>query len=470
MSIVPVRLHPGWLSLVSRSDDAATVGTDLEERSDTAAAHGRGDNAPEPFEAAQSGEPSWIATVGELRRSLETTMEKIEALALEHQVWARHATTRDADQGNHECLAGGYSRSAKQEEPRVEKATSHDRECWSGPLGGDGVEHHVPLSPNDRQAAAPKEDPRLSAHPSEGHSLRTGQADGSSDDTLGHLIADRSEGTTLECEAEESHSPLPEATDEPKGTNRPAIRLLAVTSVSEMGVDQSGMDETVFVHEGSDLYAEDIAEELAVIPEPEVSLDEPVKRDDVQVGDADVNTKDEIAKMKDIIWEKRHLLIGKGNALPPPAKGAVCDIDVQGAKPVAQRVRKLPPEILEKLFQLLKGLLGSGIIEVSESPWASPIVVILKKNGVDIRLCIDYRVVNGMTKMMVYPMPLVNDLLENMDAMLWFCSLDMASGFWVARMTERAKKVPAFVTPFGLFQWTRMAFGLKNAPQLPTPD
>nr|KAE8918897.1 hypothetical protein PF009_g30790 [Phytophthora fragariae] len=106
------------------------------------------------------------------------------------------------------------------------------------------------------------------------------------------------------------------------------------------------------------------------------------------------------------------------------------------------------------------------MISPSTSPWASPIVIIIKKNGVDIRLCIDYRVVNGLTQLMVYPMPLINDLLEELDKVLWYCSLDMASGFWVVSMTERARLISAFITPFGLFEWNRMPFGLKNAPQI----
>ncbi|GMF51292.1 unnamed protein product [Phytophthora fragariaefolia] len=67
------------------------------------------------------------------------------------------------------------------------------------------------------------------------------------------------------------------------------------------------------------------------------------------------------------------------------------------------------------------------------APWASPIVVIIKKNGIDIRLCVDYRLVNSLT---------------------------------VVSMTDRARAISAFITPFGLFEWSRMPFGLKNAPQI----
>ena len=158
--------------------------------------------------------------------------------------------------------------------------------------------------------------------------------------------------------------------------------------------------------------------------------------------------------------------MGKGNALPPAARGAVCDIDVGGASPIAQRVRPVAPKFREKLADLIKGLLSAKIIRPSTSPWASPIVIIIKKNGEDIRLCIDYRRVNQLTRLMVYPMPLINELLQDMDKALWYCSLDMASGFWVVEMTERARMISAFITPSGLFEWLRMPFGLKNAPQI----
>ncbi|KAE9012855.1 hypothetical protein PR003_g17330 [Phytophthora rubi] len=117
-----------------------------------------------------------------------------------------------------------------------------------------------------------------------------------------------------------------------------------------------------------------------------------------------------------------------------------------------------------KVYELLKKLLETGLVEHSESPWASPIVIVLKKNGIDVRMCIDYRVVNGSIRLSNYPLPLIDDLLVGFESAMWFMSLDMASGVWAIRMTERAKLISAFVCPFGHFHWIRMPFGLKNAP------
>ena len=88
-------------------------------------------------------------------------------------------------------------------------------------------------------------------------------------------------------------------------------------------------------------------------------------------------------------------------------------------------------------------------------------MIVPKKNGVDIRLCIDYKLVNSVTAGMEYAMPLVDDLLTELEhKKQWFCSLDAASGFWAVMMIERARHVSAFVCTLGHFEWLRMAFGL----------
>ncbi|GMF48881.1 unnamed protein product [Phytophthora fragariaefolia] len=203
------------------------------------------------------------------------------------------------------------------------------------------------------------------------------------------------------------------------------------TDSLDPGPADSTADEQV-CDEFGDLHAGGVAAEMAVLPEVPSTT-------------------------------HRHLLISKDNALPSAACGVVCDIDMGNAKPISQRVRKVAPQFREKMPDLIKGLLGAKIISVSTSPWASPIVVIIKKNGVNIRFCIDYRLVNSLTRLMIYPMHLINGLLEDLDKVL---SLDMASGFWVVTMTDRARAISAFITPFGLFEWDRMPFGLKNAPQI----
>ncbi|KAG3199393.1 hypothetical protein PC128_g5298 [Phytophthora cactorum] len=223
-------------------------------------------------------------------------------------------------------------------------------------------------------------------------------------------------------------------------------------------------DEQICYHEGSDVYAEDVAEDMAVVPDVPLTTEE-VKIEDIQL-DPTSNTLEEVNRLRDGIWRFKHLLIGKGNALPPAVRGVLCDIDASGAKPIAQKIRKVAPQFREKLSDLIKGLLNAKIIRFSTSPWASPIVIIIKKNGGDIRLCIDYRLVDSLTRLMVYPMPLINELLEDLDKMLWYCSLDMASDFWVVTMRDRARAISAFITPFGLFKWNRMPFGFKDAPQI----
>ena len=135
-----------------------------------------------------------------------------------------------------------------------------------------------------------------------------------------------------------------------------------------------------YQREGGVFFAKDVGQHMAVLPEVDVMLSE-VKIDDIQVGDPGVPLTKEQEEFCQLIWKNRHLLMGEGNALPPAARGVICDIDVGGATPIAQRVRPVTPKFREKLADLIKGLLSARIIFSSTSPWVSPIVVIVRRMG-----------------------------------------------------------------------------------------
>ncbi|OWZ05997.1 reverse transcriptase [Phytophthora megakarya] len=105
------------------------------------------------------------------------------------------------------------------------------------------------------------------------------------------------------------------------------------------------------------------------------------------------------AKMRGILKRHRGISLGNGNAAPAPARGVVCATDVGEAKPVALCARQIAAPFFVKVFELLKKLLEAELIEHSESVWSSPIVIVLKKNGIDIRICIDYRLLNLLIKL-----------------------------------------------------------------------
>ncbi|KAF0743339.1 hypothetical protein Ae201684P_007794 [Aphanomyces euteiches] len=262
---------------------------------------------------------------------------------------------------------------------------------------------------------------------------------------------------------QEALSSVPsEAEDMPLGGSLPHPQIFNLKSVPD--VDQSQCDPELQILEGIDMSPEEMENQLALIPEI-TPCSEPVKIEDLDYGEAD-QSGEEKEKMRKVLAKYQKYFIQSGNGLPPAARGAVCDINVKGAKPIAQRARRVRPEHLKQLFELLKGLLDYGLITFSNSPWASPIVIVLKKGGSNIRLCIDYRAVNDLQELLLSPMPTLDCMLANFDAIQWFLSLDNASGFWVVRATKRARRISAFICPLGHFEWTRMAQGLKNAPMI----
>ena len=105
----------------------------------------------------------------------------------------------------------------------------------------------------------------------------------------------------------------------------------------------------------------------------------------------------------------------------------------------------------------------AGVIEPSNSPWSSPVVMVRKKDK-SLRFCVDYRELNKVTWKDTFPLPWVDDLLDQLGQSKYFTTLDLASGYWQIRVAPNSRDKTAFVTPHGLFQFRVMPFGLTNAP------
>jgi len=104
-----------------------------------------------------------------------------------------------------------------------------------------------------------------------------------------------------------------------------------------------------------------------------------------------------------------------------------------------------------------------GIIRKSVSPWASLVVIVEKKDRSQ-RLCVDYRKLNAVTKPDAYPLPRIDDMLNSFRSAKWFTTLDLASGYWQVAMHPEDVEKTAFITPFGLYEFLVMPFGLSYAP------
>ena len=131
--------------------------------------------------------------------------------------------------------------------------------------------------------------------------------------------------------------------------------------------------------------------------------------------------------------------------------------------PTAEPYRAIPPQMRQEIKDHLKKLLDKQIIVESHSPYAAPIVLVRKKDS-SLRLCVDYRKLNAKTVMDAYPLPRIQESFDSLAGAQYFSTLDLASGYHQIEMHPDHQHKTAFTTPFGLYQYTRMPFGLATAP------
>jgi len=108
-------------------------------------------------------------------------------------------------------------------------------------------------------------------------------------------------------------------------------------------------------------------------------------------------------------------------------------------------------------------MLEKGLIKPGYSEWSSPVTLQPKADG-KLRLCVDFRKVNALTKTDAYPLPRVDDSVDKIGAATFITKIDLVKGYWQVPITERARQVASFVVSGNVFQCQVMPFGLKNAP------
>ena len=167
-------------------------------------------------------------------------------------------------------------------------------------------------------------------------------------------------------------------------------------------------------------------------------------------------------KLKDLLGGYSDVLFGTGPLRQMPY--VMHDIELTDDKPFRLAPYRYSVEKKRAIREQVKEMLADGLIEHSSSAYSSPIVMHGKKDGC-YRFCNDFRRLNALTKSRAQVLPIIQEVIKDIGSAKVFSTLDLKSGYWQIRLTDRAKPFTAFTTPDGgLYQWRVMSFGLKNAP------
>ena len=138
-------------------------------------------------------------------------------------------------------------------------------------------------------------------------------------------------------------------------------------------------------------------------------------------------------------------------------------IPTGNSRPIKQPPRRVPVHMSGEVDSQIDNMLKENIIQPSTSPWASSIVMVKKKDG-STRFCVDYRKLNDVTIKDAYPLPRIDESLDQLAGAKWFSCLDLNAGYWQVETDPGDREKTAFTSRKGLFEFNVMPFGLCNAP------
>lgn len=134
------------------------------------------------------------------------------------------------------------------------------------------------------------------------------------------------------------------------------------------------------------------------------------------------------------------------------------------SNPVLRPMYRYSPIEMEEMDKQIKALLELGYIRPSQSPYGAPVLFVKKPRSTELRMVIDYRALNKLTKRNAYPLPRIDDMLDHLAGATTFSLIDLRQAYHQCRLVESDIPKTAFRTPLGHYEYITLSFGLTNAP------
>jgi hypothetical protein len=196
--------------------------------------------------------------------------------------------------------------------------------------------------------------------------------------------------------------------------------------------------------------------ELEVVTEPIVTAKGVVNR--AKVNQLDASQVSEVPVINEFADVFREELLGMS-----PDRDIEFVIEWKpGTAPIYKTPYRITTAELAELKEHIKELLQKGFMHPSSSPWGAPVIFVPKKDGTQ-RLCVDYHALNEVIVKNKYPLPRIDDLLDQLCGVCVFSKIDFRSGYHQLKVRECDISKTVFTSMYGLYEYTVIAFGLTNA-------